>query len=212
METLRHLMDPATPWPGVYELARNWYEPRLPDIYEAGPARSADLEQLGTIAATFENRGSFLAELALDPPRATCDEAGAPHLDEDFLILSTIHSAKGQEWTNVYVLRVSDGCIPSDMACGNPEEIEEERRLLYVAMTRARDELHLVHPQRFYTHQQARNGDRHVYAPRSRFLPDEILRHFEIRALGHTMGTASLREAGQSVCVDIGNQMVNMWR
>jgi len=212
METLRQLTDPATPWPGAYDLARTWYQPRLADLYEPSPARSADLEQLGAIAATFESRGRFLAELALDPPGATGDEAGAPHLDEDYLILSTIHSAKGQEWTNVYVLRVSDGCIPSDMACGNPEEIEEERRLLYVAMTRARDELHLVHPQRFYTHHQARNGDRHVYAPRSRFLPDEILGHLERCAAGHPMGADSLRDFGRGARVDISVQIMEMWR
>ena len=117
----------------------------------------------------------FLTDLTLDPPSATSDEAGAPLLDEDYLILSTIHSAKGQEWKAVYVLNVVDGCIPSDMATGNTEEIEEERRLLYVAMTRAKDTLVLVVPQRFYTHGQAKRGDRHVYAARTRFIPAQIV-------------------------------------
>jgi len=99
--------------------------------------------------------------------------------DDDYLILSTIHSAKGQEWKAVHVLNVVDGCIPSDMGTGTTEEVEEERRLLYVAMTRARDELQLVVPQRFYVHQQASYGDRHVYASRSRFIPDALLGHFE---------------------------------
>jgi DNA helicase-2/ATP-dependent DNA helicase PcrA len=78
----------------------------------------------------------------------------------------------------VYVLNVVDGCIPSDMATGTTAEIDEERRLLYVAMTRAKDDLHLVAPQRFFTHQQRPRGDRHVYAARTRFVPEIILDRF----------------------------------
>jgi len=100
-------------------------------------------------------------------------------VDDDYLILSTIHSAKGQEWRSVHVLNVVDGCIPSDLSTGSAEEIEEERRLLYVAMTRARDELHLMVPQRFYVHQQTAYGDRHVYASRSRFIPNALAPFFE---------------------------------
>ena len=117
------------------------------------------------------SRERFLTELTLDPPDATSDQAGVPLLDEDYLILSTIHSAKGQEWKSVYVLNVVDGCIPSDLGTGTTAEIEEERRLLYVAMTRAKDDLHLVVPQRFFTHGQHAQGDRHVYASRTRFIP-----------------------------------------
>jgi len=93
-----------------------------------------------------------------------------PLRDEDYLILSTIHSAKGQEWDAVTLLNAVDGCIPSDMATGSPQEIEEERRLLYVAMTRAKDHLQIVVPQRFYVTQQSGYGDRHVYAGRTRFI------------------------------------------
>ena len=118
-------------------------------------------------------------ELALDPPDTTSDEAGPPLRDEDYLILSTIHSAKGQEWRSVFVLNCVDGCIPSDLATGSSEEIEEERRLLYVAMTRAKDELALVVPHRFYVHGQPRNGDRSVYASRTRFIPPPLLKHFD---------------------------------
>ena len=121
--------------------------------------------------AGYGSRAHFLTDLTLDPPSATSDEAGPPRLDEDYLILSTIHSAKGQEWKCVFVLNVVDGCIPSDMATGSAEEIEEERRLLYVAMTRAKDQLMLLLPQRFYVHQQARRGDKHLYASRTRFIP-----------------------------------------
>jgi DNA helicase-2/ATP-dependent DNA helicase PcrA len=94
--------------------------------------------------------------MALDPPDATSDEAGAPGKDDDYLILSTIHSAKGQEWKAVHILNVIDGCIPSDMGTGTTEEVEEERRLLYVAMTRAKDELQLILPQRFTSTSRAR--------------------------------------------------------
>ena len=114
--------------------------------------------------------------------RATSDQSGAPLLDEDYLILSTIHSAKGQEWKSVFVLNVVDGCIPSDLGAGTTAEIEEERRLLYVAMTRARDDLHLLVPQRFFTHGQNAQGDHHAYASRTRFIPDDLLQLFETTA------------------------------
>ena len=130
------------------------------------------------LAAGYVSRERFLTELTLDPPAATSDESGPAALDEDYLILSTIHSAKGQEWSAVSVLNVVDGCIPSDMATGRAAEIEEERRLLYVAMTRARDHLHLLVPQRFYVTQQSARGDRHLYAAISRFLPESIRDRF----------------------------------
>jgi DNA helicase-2/ATP-dependent DNA helicase PcrA len=141
--------------------------------------REGDLSQLGRLASGFASRESFLAELTLDPPEATSDESGPPLRDEDYLILSTIHSAKGQEWKAVFVLNAVDGCIPSDLATGNAIEIEEERRLLYVAMTRARQHLHLLVPQRFYVTQQARHGDRHLYGSLTRFIPSELAHCFE---------------------------------
>ena len=131
------------------------------------------------LAAGYASRERFLTELTLDPPQATSDESGVPLLDEDYLILSTIHSAKGQEWRCVYVLNVVDGCIPSDMATGSTEDLEEERRLLYVAMTRAKEHLHLIVPHRFYVTQQAGAGDRHVYAARSRFITESMATQFE---------------------------------
>jgi DNA helicase-2/ATP-dependent DNA helicase PcrA len=132
------------------------------------------LAQLSRLAAGYPDRERFLAELTLDPPAATSDESGPPCLDEDYLILSTIHSAKGQEWTAVYVLNVVDGCIPSDMATGTADEIEEERRLLYVAMTRAKQHLALLVPQRFYVTQQSARGDRHIYGALSRFVTPQV--------------------------------------
>ena len=95
-------------------------------------------------------------------------------------MLSTVHSAKGREWKAVYVLNVVDGCIPSDLAAGTAEGVEEERRLLYVAMTRAKDELHLLQPERFHVTGQARTGDRYVRVPRTRFVTDAMLGLFEV--------------------------------
>src|SRR3989454_492981 len=166
-------------WPAEIGALRDWYQPHLERMHEDAAVRAADLVQLEQIAASYASRERFLTELTLDPPGATSDEAGVPLLDEDYLILSTIHSAKGQEWTAVFVLNAVDGCIPSDLATGTSEEIEEERRLLYVAMTRAKDHLYLLIPQRFYVHQQSTYGDRHVYASRSRFIPNGVTRFFD---------------------------------
>ncbi|MBV9519970.1 MAG: ATP-dependent helicase, partial [Hyphomicrobiales bacterium] len=154
-------------WPAEIARARAWYEPLLERRYDDAEIRKEDLLQLEEIAAGYASRERFLTELTLDPPEATSDQAGSPLLDEDYLILSTIHSAKGMEWKSVYVLNSVDGCIPSDLSTRSSAELEEERRLLYVAMTRAKDDLQVILPQRFYTHGQSSQGDRHVYAQRT---------------------------------------------
>jgi DNA helicase-2/ATP-dependent DNA helicase PcrA len=133
-------------------------------------------------------------------------------LDEDYLILSTIHSAKGQEWKSVFLLNVVDGCIPSDLGAGTTAEIEEERRLLYVAMTRAKDDLHLVLPQRFFTHGQNAQGDRHVYASRTRFIPAPLLRLYENCAWPAARAAAEERLDPRQVRFDVGARMRGMWR
>jgi DNA helicase II / ATP-dependent DNA helicase PcrA len=133
-------------------------------------------------------------------------------LDEDYLILSTIHSAKGQEWRSVFVLNVIDGCIPSDLGTGTSAEIEEERRLLYVAMTRAKDDLHLLVPQRFFTHGQNAQGDRHVYASRSRFIPNGLMGLFEQTAWPGAASESAARGGSQGLRVDVGARMRGMWR
>ena len=125
---------------------------------------------LVALAPQFADRERFLTELTLDPPSASGDLTGEPLLDEDYLILSTVHSAKGQEWDSVYVLNVADGNFPNEFATGSDAGIEEERRLLYVAITRARNRLHLIEPQRYFVTQQPRFGDAHVHGARSRFL------------------------------------------
>lgn len=177
-ETLAQLAK-GVDWPVDVALARQWHRPHLERIHEDFITRALDLDQLEQIAASFPSREKFLTELTLDRPEATSAEAGVPLRDEDYFILSTIHSAKGQEWKSVFVLNVVDGCMPSDLATGSSAEIEEERRLLYVAMTRARDQLKLMVPQRFFIHGQPARGDRHVFCARSRFLPDSLLDFFE---------------------------------
>jgi DNA helicase-2/ATP-dependent DNA helicase PcrA len=171
-------------WPADLRAALDWLAPQLERLHDDARVRIAELEQLALLAAGHGSRSAFVTALALDPPAASGDEAGAPLRDEDWLVLSTIHAAKGQEWSAVHVLHVVDGGIPSDMATGDAEAVEEERRLLYVAMTRARDSLHLWVPQRFYVTQQRTRGDAHVYALRSRFLPDALLPLFDIAAPG----------------------------
>jgi DNA helicase-2/ATP-dependent DNA helicase PcrA len=188
MPALRSDVD----WPGQLGRARAWYEPMLERLYDGAHARSGDLDQLEQVAQAYPTRERFLSELTLDPPEATGDEAGPPHKDEDYLILSTIHSAKGQEWDTVFTLNVADGCMPSDLATGSPGQLEEERRLLYVAMTRAKNELHLVHPLRMFLRQQARFGDAHVFTPRTRFIPDEVLPCFERATAARPEAAAAL--------------------
>jgi len=210
---VRALRDGSRSWPAELAQVRRWYEPQMARIHDNAEARVADLAALEAIAGTYASRERFLTELTLDPPDATSDEAGAPLLDDDYLTLSTIHSAKGQEWGAVYILNAVDGCIPSDMATGTPAEIEEERRLLYVAMTRARDHLHLLVPQRFYVHQQAAGGDRHVYGSRTRFIPPRLAALFDSRAWpppAAADATGNSRPAASAV--DIAARMRERWR
>jgi DNA helicase-2/ATP-dependent DNA helicase PcrA len=200
----------ATQWSGQLRMVRMWYEPQLERLYESTAVRVADLDVLEQLATNHPSRESFLSDITLDPPDAVGDLAGDPLIDDDFLVLSTIHSAKGQEWDVVYLLNVVDGCIPSDMATGSKEELDEERRLLYVALTRAKDWLYLIQPQRFYTGSSRRNGDRHVYAPRTRFLTAEVLELFERRTAdgGKTQMTTDGSRGG---FVNVAEKLRAMW-
>jgi DNA helicase-2/ATP-dependent DNA helicase PcrA len=147
----------------------------------------------------------------LDPPDATSAEAGPPLLDEDYLTLSTIHSAKGQEWTAVFIINANDGNMPSDLSTGDRAQIEEERRLLYVAMTRAKAHLHVVHPHKFYKVQQQRFGDAYVFAPRTRFIPNRILELFEVKSWPER-ATAASGSSRTTAKVDVAARMREMWR
>jgi DNA helicase II / ATP-dependent DNA helicase PcrA len=208
--TIGMLRRNVTGWPGEIDLVCRWYRPHLECMHEDAALRDADLVQLIQIASTYSSRERFLTELTLDPPEATSDAAGAPLLDEDYLILSTIHSAKGQEWNAVFLLNTVDGCLPSDLATGSTPEIEEERRLLYVAMTRAKDQLHLMVPQRFFTHGRRSTGERHVYAQRTRFIPSSLLGNFESLSWPPPKpikeGDSRTREP-----VDVRGKMRRMW-
>jgi DNA helicase-2/ATP-dependent DNA helicase PcrA len=170
-------MGPRNPATQV-ERIRRFYDPLLEKTHENPGARRRDLESLERIATDYRSRRAFLTDLTLDPPSSTSDLAGPPVKDEDYLVLSTIHSAKGGEWDAVYLIHASDGCLPSDMATGSDEEIEEERRLAYVAMTRARDFLYVTWPLRYY---KSRFGlsDGHIWAQRSRFLTGDVLEAFD---------------------------------
>jgi len=196
-------------WPADLEQVNAWYRPQLYRLHDDAAIREGDLTQLARIALGYASRESFLAELTLDPPEATSDESGPPSRDEDYMILSTIHSAKGQEWKAVFVLNAVDGCIPSDMATGNAIEIEEERRLLYVAMTRARQHLHLLVPQRFYVTQQAEFGDKHLYGSLTRFIPSALAHCFEAQSeeAPDDCSPALL----PNLTLDVGSRVRSMW-
>ena len=212
---LRTLRADVAAWPAALNAVIAWYDPHLVRIFDDAFVRRGDLVQLQQIASTYRSRERFLTELTLDPPAATSDEAGPPGRDDDYLILSTIHSAKGQEWKAVHVLNVVDGCIPSDMATGTTVEIEEERRLLYVAMTRAKDELDLISPQRFFVRQQNAYGDRHVYALRSRFIPDAICHLFECRADSSAVQAEEGVEGADAApvaCIDVAARVRAGWK
>jgi DNA helicase-2/ATP-dependent DNA helicase PcrA len=206
-ELLRGLSN--SPWEGQVQRVREWYAPHLERLYDAAEVRAGDLVQLERIASQFATREQFLSEMALDPPSATSDLAGAPYLDEDYLVLSTIHSAKGQEWDAVFLLNVADGNFPSEFSTGRPDLVEEERRLLYVAMTRAKTDLHLIAPLKYYVTQQSRMGDRHVYGAKSRFLTRAVMECLEQVAYGESAEAVS--SSGGKAQVDVATRLRSMW-
>ena len=209
---LRTLTEPQRPWPGQVRLIRDWYQPHLERLYEHVHTRLGDLDQLEQLAGQYPSRERFITELTLDPPHATSDLAGTPLLDEDFLVLSTVHSAKGMEWDTVFILNVVDGSFPSEFATGRAELVEEERRLLYVAMTRARNELQLCVPLKFPLAQQPRSADGHVYGGRSRFMSEKVLKTMETAVyqaaqLAQAVGLDDARASS----VDLSARLKDMW-
>jgi ATP-dependent DNA helicase UvrD/PcrA len=149
-------------------------EPLIRARYPDATARLADLRRLADAAAGQPSLQDALAELTLDPPVSGADLAGPPRLDEDYLIISTIHAAKGLEWPIVHVPHLVDGALPSDMALGDRDGLAEEHRLFYVALTRARDHLYLYAPMRLHLHRRGRD-DRHGYGQLTRFLHPDAL-------------------------------------
>jgi len=166
-------------WPSQMELAKLFYQPVLEENYDDFYVRSGDIDQLANIAQQYPSRERFISELTLDPPISSSDLSDKAHKDDDFLILSTVHSAKGQEWKNVFILNVADGNFPNEYAADNPKAIEEERRLLNVAITRAKQNLHLIQPLKYWVPEQPKYGDKHVYGAKSRFLTKNVSRCLE---------------------------------
>jgi ATP-dependent DNA helicase UvrD/PcrA len=127
------------------------YDGLLREKYDRVEPRLADLDQLQAIAGAYPSREAFLSALALEPPQATQDLAGGSDEERDVLVLSTAHSAKGKEWDAVFVIWAVDGWFPMARAINDDDELEEERRLLYVALTRARNHLAVSCPLNSYT-------------------------------------------------------------
>ena len=201
----------AEEWQGQVTCVRRWYQPVMERIFDTWQVREGDLDALEQISGRYQTREQFLSELSLDPPQASGDLAGPPLLDEDYLVLSTVHSAKGQEWESVFILNVADGNFPSEFSTGRPELVEEERRLLYVAMTRAKSGLHLIAPFKYYIPQQRRHGDGHVYGARSRFLPDAVMPRFErLTHIRPCVGDVST-SPHPTAFVDAGSRVRDMW-
>jgi DNA helicase-2/ATP-dependent DNA helicase PcrA len=208
---MEKLAEPGAPWQGQVRQVREWYQPHLERIYEHFHTRIGDLDQLDQLSQQFPSRERFLTELTLDPPQSTGDLSGKAHQDEEYLVLSTVHSAKGMEWDTVYVLNVVDGSFPNEFAA-KPEQVDEERRLLYVAMTRARNELQLIQPLKFPLTQQSPRGDAHVYGGRSRFVTDKLLKCFEQTSFTGARATDSrLARAEEPISIDATGKLRDMW-
>ena len=213
LDLLQTLGDPQREWAGQVNQVREWYQRYFERLYEHFHTRAGDLEQLELLSGQYPSRERFITELTLDPPHASSDLAGRPTLDEDYVVLSTIHSAKGMEWDSVYVLNVVDGSFPSEFSTGKPELIEEERRLLYVALTRAQNELAVLVPLKFHLTNQPRHGDAHVYGGRSRFMTERVLKTLEaITFHGAASGASdALQDSSSTVTLDVGARLREMW-
>jgi DNA helicase-2/ATP-dependent DNA helicase PcrA len=212
-ETLSDCLSaPGQTLPPAAEIARirRFCEPIFQQRYSSADARLQDIEQLEHVAGAHADRGRFLTDLALDPPSSTSDLAGPPLLDEDYLILSTVHSAKGGEWAVVHVIHAADGMIPSDMATGDKEAIEEERRLFYVALTRARDNLYVYFALRFYRRPRGVD-DAHHYAQLTRFLPEPVQSLFERRTAGAQLASSVPRGSKNGSHAQVDALLASLW-
>jgi DNA helicase-2/ATP-dependent DNA helicase PcrA len=194
IEAARGLRSPTE----VVDQCTGLLEPLVRRRYPDSGVRLVDIERLSGAAAASTDLATFVAEVTLDPAASSSDYAKPPHLDEDFLTLSTVHSAKGLEWSQVHVLHAVDGAFPSDMALSTDEGLAEEHRLFYVAVTRARDELAIYTPLRMPHHRHARD-DRHSYAPASRFLTDEAVATADVVQVPRPAPAREFAPAGEPV-------------
>jgi DNA helicase-2/ATP-dependent DNA helicase PcrA len=163
------------------ELLRAALAPLIRRRYPDAETRLLDLALLTGQAGRAATLERFAAELVLDPPQSSADLAGPPRLDDDYLVLSTIHSAKGLEWDVVHLIHASDGNLPSDMALSSRDGLDEERRLLYVALTRARHSLRIYAPLRYF-HRPHGDDDASGLSKPSRFLSDEVQARCDLTA------------------------------
>jgi DNA helicase-2/ATP-dependent DNA helicase PcrA len=188
------------------------YTPLLEEKYDNVTARKKDLEQLASLAARYEHRTDFLTELALDPPSSTQDFEAEKFSDDDYLVLSTIHSAKGLEWDSVYIMHVYDGSLPSEMAISTGNELDEERRLLYVAMTRAKNHLELLFPYRVYSTTRNFFGQA-LHLQLSRFLGSpvkEALESISTKAVSEMAGK-TVEPITTSGTADVQKKLRSLW-
>lgn len=200
-------MGPRNPALQV-ERIRKFYDPLLHRLYENPGARARDLVSLEQIASGYRTRREFLVDLQLDPPNSTSDIAGPPYKNDDWLVLSTIHSAKGCEWDVVYLIHAADGFLPSDMAAGSTEEIEEELRLTYVALTRAKTFLYISWPLRYYYKWYALT-DNSTYAQLCRFFTPDVLKTLDEVRLEQGLGEDGVSETAANR--DIAARIRGMW-
>ena len=192
------------------ERIRKFYDKLLKKTYDNPYARERDLISLEQIASGYKSRRKFLVDLQLDPPTSTSDLAGPPVKDEDYLILSTIHSAKGGEWDVIYLIHATDGFLPSDLAAGKAEELEEERRLAYVALTRARDFLYVSRPLRYY-HRWYGLSNGHDYMQLCRYFTRSVLTTLETLDLANPEASRRDDEFFPEPSVDISERIRQMW-
>ena len=207
---LETLAEPDKPWTGQVRLVRDWYKPQLERLYDAAFSRIKDLEILEQVSMHQVSRERFVTELTLEPPTLTSERSSDAAEDEEYVFLATIQAAIGQEWDVVYLLNTCEGNFPTPAAAGKPDLIEEERRLLYVAMTRARNELHLCAPQNYAAASRSRTGDAKVHSGRSLFMTDKVLDCCERTTFRGTRGIDALR-TDDTATVDVVSQLKEMW-
>ena len=147
------------------EVARviEYYRPIMEERWDDHPRRLVELEQVANLAHNYRSAYRFLADLTLDPPTT----AYSGQASDERLVLSTVHSAKGLEWRAVFIIWATEGHFPSSRSLGEEAAVEEERRLMYVAVTRAKERLYLIAPRRSYSQHQGEL----FHAP-SRFLEE----------------------------------------
>ena len=211
VKLLSAIQNDRIEWSDQMHQVSQWYRPLLESNFDHPYTRNGDIEQLTQISQQSPSRERFLSELVLEPPSksgALCDDT---QKDDDFLILSTVHSAKGQEWNNVYLLNVADGNFPNEYATSNAKDLEEERRLFYVAITRAQQQLDLIQPLKYWVPEQQRFGGKHVYGAKSRFLTQSVLDTLEQVPYPDNRLTQADRDAGEQVLSDLKQQVVGMW-